>query len=144
MRARQQPVCVVFGAAEGFGVLLEVGSSNPGARRAFTSEWNWLSNVDEFTDTVSAACSFSADTEVVLADGSVKAISEAVVSEWVIAQYPISGEGGARRVTASLPHTDWLFTLQVTVQVGSGQGPVVKSWCNTSRGCWPCLRAVSV
>ena len=57
--------------------------------------------------------SFSADTLVLLADGTRRPISEIVVGDMVLATDPITGEIGAREVTAVLPHQDTLLDLVV-------------------------------
>jgi RHS repeat-associated protein len=60
------------------------------------------------------ACSFSAETRVLMADGSTKPISEVEVGDEVWATDPESGESGARTVEAELPHTDQLLTLETS------------------------------
>ena len=56
--------------------------------------------------------SFSADTGVLLADGSVKPISE--VGDEVWATDPETGESAAREVTAVWPHDDLLVELETS------------------------------
>ncbi|WP_170863295.1 polymorphic toxin-type HINT domain-containing protein [Micromonospora sediminimaris] len=58
-------------------------------------------------------CSFSGDTEVLLADGSSKPISEVRVGDEVEATDPETGERGDRRVTHLWVHDDDLHTLEV-------------------------------
>ena len=57
--------------------------------------------------------SFSADTEVLLANGTTLAISEVEVGDLVWAHDPQSGEAGARAVTAIWPHEDTLVEFEV-------------------------------
>ena len=65
---------------------------------------------------VGAACSFSADTEVLMADGTTKPISEIEVGDWVLAEDPETGRtrstrgeapvGAPRMVCAMMSHQD--------------------------------------
>jgi RHS repeat-associated protein len=59
-------------------------------------------------------CSFSAETEVLMADGSTEPISEVEVGDEVLATDPETGETGVRRVDAELPHVDQLLTLETS------------------------------
>ena len=61
--------------------------------------------------------SFSADTHVLMADGSTKPIGAIVLGELVWAHEPETGVSGARAVLAVWPHEDWL--LEFTVEGGS-------------------------
>jgi hypothetical protein len=61
-----------------------------------------------------AACSFSGDTSVLMANGTRKPISEVEEGDYVYATDPESGEAGAREVIAALPHTDQLLTLRTS------------------------------
>ena len=57
--------------------------------------------------------SFSADTEVLLADGTAIAIADVVVGDVVFAHDPETGVSGAREVLATWPHTDTLVEFEV-------------------------------
>ena len=57
--------------------------------------------------------SFSADTEVLMADGTTKPISEIEVGDVVWALDPESGVEGERTVTGVWPHYDWLLNFAV-------------------------------
>ena len=57
--------------------------------------------------------SFSADTEVLLADGTAIAIADVVVGDVVFAHDPETGQAGAREVLATWPHTDTLVEFEV-------------------------------
>jgi RHS repeat-associated protein len=56
-------------------------------------------------------CSFDADTQVVMADGTTKPISEIKVGDRVLAADPETGERGARTVTAVMAHQDTVLEL---------------------------------
>jgi hypothetical protein len=58
--------------------------------------------------------SFGGDTRVLMADGSTKPISEIEVGDEVMATDPDTGETGSREVTATLPHSDQLLSLELT------------------------------
>jgi RHS repeat-associated protein len=60
-----------------------------------------------------AYCSFSADTEVLMADGTTKPISEIKIGDQVLATDPENGERGARTVTALWIHNDTLIDLKI-------------------------------
>ncbi|TDB77554.1 polymorphic toxin-type HINT domain-containing protein [Micromonospora sp. KC723] len=60
---------------------------------------------------IKAACSFSGDTEVLMADGSRKAISKIEVGDEVLAADPETGESGHRKVTKLWVHEDQLYVL---------------------------------
>ncbi len=60
-----------------------------------------------------AVCSFSAVTAVVMADGSLKAIADVEVGDYVLAEDPETGERGPRRVTHLWEHDDTLVDLEV-------------------------------
>ncbi len=64
-------------------------------------------------DDLARACSFSAETEVLMADGTTKPISQIAVGDWVLAEDPETGERGARRVTALWVHPDTLVDLEI-------------------------------
>jgi hypothetical protein len=64
--------------------------------------------------TAGACRSFSADTDVLMADGTRKPISEVQVGDMVLATDPETGETGPRRVAATMPHTDQLLTLRTS------------------------------
>ncbi|MGI5146327.1 polymorphic toxin-type HINT domain-containing protein [Plantactinospora sp. CA-294935] len=62
---------------------------------------------------VTAFCSFSGDTRVLMADGSTKAISEIRPGDKVVAADPETGEQGAREVTRVWVHEDAVVRLEV-------------------------------
>jgi restriction endonuclease fold toxin 2 of polymorphic toxin system/pretoxin HINT domain-containing protein len=62
-------------------------------------------------DRASAACSFSGETLVLMADGTKKPISRVRVGELVAATDPESGERSARRVTRVWVHEDRLMPI---------------------------------
>jgi len=66
--------------------------------------------------TAALACSFSAETEVVMADGTTKPISEVEVGDEVLAVDPETEQRGARRVLNLFVHDDTLVDLNI----GSG------------------------
>jgi RHS repeat-associated protein len=57
--------------------------------------------------------SFGGETRVLMADGSTKPISEIEVGDEVIAQDPVSGERGTRRVSRLWVHDDDLVRLEI-------------------------------
>jgi RHS repeat-associated protein len=65
----------------------------------------------------SKPCSFAAGTEVLMADGTTKPISEVEVGNQVLASDPETGETGPRTVTAVVVHDDNL--LQLSTEDGS-------------------------
>jgi hypothetical protein len=65
-------------------------------------------------DVIGAACSFSGETRVLMANGTRKPISEVKEGDYVYATDPQSGESGPREVIATLPHTDQLLTLRTS------------------------------
>ncbi|HQY32214.1 MAG TPA: polymorphic toxin-type HINT domain-containing protein, partial [Thermomicrobiales bacterium] len=62
-------------------------------------------------EAVAAACSFSGDTEVLMADGSHKAISKINLGDKVLAEDPEAGSSRGEDVTAVWVHKDTLVTL---------------------------------
>lgn len=60
---------------------------------------------------VNAACSFSGDTEVLMADGSTKPIKDVHVGEQIEATDPETGETGGRTVAAVWHHPDVVLDL---------------------------------
>ncbi len=58
-------------------------------------------------------CSFSGETEVLMADGTTKPISEVEVGDFVLAEDPESGERGAREVTHLWGHQDTIIDLEI-------------------------------
>ncbi|WP_430791339.1 RHS repeat-associated core domain-containing protein [Actinoplanes sp. G11-F43] len=60
-----------------------------------------------------AACSFSGDTAVLLADGTTKPLSEVEVGDEVLATDPETGEQGPRKVEKVWVHNDDLYVLDV-------------------------------
>ena len=64
-------------------------------------------------DLAGAACSFSAATTVVMADGTRKAISEIEVGDYVLAEDPETGERGPRRTTHVWEHEDTVVDLEI-------------------------------
>ena len=59
------------------------------------------------------ACSFSGETEVLMADGTTKPISEVRVGDLVLAEDPETGERGAREVTHLWVHEDTIIDLGI-------------------------------
>ncbi|MFV2022030.1 polymorphic toxin-type HINT domain-containing protein, partial [Micromonospora sp. LOL_023] len=59
------------------------------------------------------ACSFSGDTEVLMADGATKPIEDITVGDTVMATDPETGEEGPREVTHLWIHDDHLVNLTV-------------------------------
>jgi RHS repeat-associated protein len=64
-------------------------------------------------DLVGAACSFSGETRVLMADGTTKPISEIEVGDEVLAYDPETGERGPRRVIHLWVHEDTLLELEL-------------------------------
>ena len=60
-----------------------------------------------------AACSFSGETRVLMADGTTKAIKDIRVGDLVLATNPETGEQGARRVANLWVHEDQVAGLQM-------------------------------
>jgi len=58
-------------------------------------------------------CSFSGETEVLMADGTTKPISEIEIGDFVLAEDPETGERGARQVTQLWVHEDSLVDLEI-------------------------------
>ncbi|WP_432959299.1 RHS repeat-associated core domain-containing protein [Micromonospora haikouensis] len=61
----------------------------------------------------SGSCSFAGDTNVLLADGTVKPIKEIKIGDEVLATDPVTGEQGPRTVTHLWIHEDELVALSV-------------------------------
>jgi RHS repeat-associated protein len=61
--------------------------------------------------TAKGSCSFDGDTEVLMADGTTKPISEIEVGDQVLAVDPETGQRGARYVITVLPHADSVLEL---------------------------------
>ncbi len=64
-------------------------------------------------DDLARACSFSAGTEVLMAEGATKPISQIEIGDWVLAEDPETGDRGARRVTKLWVHEDTLVDLEI-------------------------------
>ena len=64
-------------------------------------------------DLLGAACSFAGETEVLLADGTTKPISEIEVGDMVLAEDPETGERGPREVTHLWVHQDTIIDLEI-------------------------------
>jgi RHS repeat-associated protein len=60
-----------------------------------------------------ALCSFDAETPILMADGTTKAISEVHIGDWMLATDPVTGESGPRQVTHASAHDDVLIDLQL-------------------------------
>ena len=58
-------------------------------------------------------CSFSAETEVLMADGTTKPISEIEVGDWVLAEDPATIERGPREVTRLWLHQDTIIDFEI-------------------------------
>ena len=65
------------------------------------------------TSALGKLCSFSGETEVLMADGTTKPISEIDVGDWVLAEDPETGERGAREVTHLWVHQDTIIDLGI-------------------------------
>ncbi len=61
----------------------------------------------------SRRCSFSGETEVLMADGTTKPISQVKVGDFVLAEDPETGERGAREVTHLWIHQDTIIDLEI-------------------------------
>ncbi|MEV4283405.1 polymorphic toxin-type HINT domain-containing protein [Actinoplanes xinjiangensis] len=57
--------------------------------------------------------SFDGDTQVLMADGSTKKISELRVGDWVLATDPETGESGPRQIKATWVHDDDLYVMNI-------------------------------
>ena len=68
-----------------------------------------LDEAEEIFASVCRANSFSADTHVVLADGTTTHIADVAVGDHVLAWDLDTGTAVSREVAATLPHTDWLL-----------------------------------
>lgn len=77
------------------------------------SAWNPGSGARSTTGVTGAACSFSAGTGVLMADGTVKPIAFVKVGDHVYAADPETGEQGAREVTHLWVHEDVLVDLRI-------------------------------
>jgi hypothetical protein len=62
-------------------------------------------------DSARAACSFSGETHVLMADGTTKPISELKPGDKVLATDPETGEQGPREITDTFVHDDYLIDL---------------------------------
>jgi hypothetical protein len=77
----------------------------------------WTADLEGSLDDVAGAlCSFSAETEVVMGDGTTKPISKIEIGDQVLAEDPETGERGARTVTQLWIHDDTLVDLAVDGQ----------------------------
>ncbi len=100
----------------GFATLLTLGNEARAVLRGGRGAVNRLAG---------AVCSFSAGTEVLMADQKTKPISEVGVGDWVYAWDPETGEEGPRQVTHTWEHTDVLYDLRVEggILVGTEDHP---------------------
>jgi len=73
-----------------------------------------LSKLEDLRAAGRRACSFSADTRVLMADGTTKPISQVEPGDVVLAVDPVTGMRSAQVVTAVWVHQDTLIALQVT------------------------------
>jgi RHS repeat-associated protein len=62
---------------------------------------------------IGRACSFDGETEVLMADGTTKPISQIKVGDMVLAEDPETGERGPRTVTRLWVHEDTLINLEI-------------------------------
>ena len=71
--------------------------------------------MDELNDLRKVSCfrSFAANTYVLLADGTTKAISDFKIGDVVLAEDPITGKRGGRQVTHVWVHQDTLVDLEM-------------------------------
>jgi Pretoxin HINT domain len=83
------------------------------ARGASTTRPSRSVATNKVDDVIGAACSFSAETRVLMADGTTKPISEIEVGDEVLAYDPESGERGSREVTHLWVHQDALVDLEI-------------------------------
>ena len=67
--------------------------------------------LDDLIDMGRAACSFTGDTKVLMADGTLKPIRDVEVGDMVRAADPVTNESSTRRVTAVFVHKDDLLDL---------------------------------
>lgn len=72
-----------------------------------------LRAIDEVADAAKAACSFSGDIRILMADGTARAIKDVKVGDAVLATDPETDEQGPRRVTHLWIHEDDLFDLKI-------------------------------
>lgn len=93
----------VGGSAE--GCLWLLGNFFPGAKVGKA--------IDDVADAGKAACSFTGDTRVLMADGTTKPIRDVRPGDRVKATDPETGETGARTVTAVTRHLDTVVDLVV-------------------------------
>ncbi|MDP9793375.1 RHS repeat-associated protein [Catenuloplanes nepalensis] len=115
-----------FKKGEYFGAGIEIVGMIPVGKAAKALKVvDWLRGIgkgteaaDDAADVAGASCrafnSFSADTSVLMADGSTKPISEIRVGDLVHAEDPLTGEVGAHRVTGVWAHEDDLVDLRLT------------------------------
>lgn len=89
------------GSIEGCGWLL--ANFIPGSKG--------LKAVDEAAGAGKAACSFTGDTEVLMADGTRKPIEDVDVGDLVLAVDPVTGRRTPRAVTAVIVHDDTVVDL---------------------------------
>jgi hypothetical protein len=123
MNVQRAQGCVELAEASGWGYAIgycgtQVAGDVVGAVGGVTGVRSVLSNTrrlglrgDPFD--VRHLCSFSAETEVVMADGTTKPISEVEVGDWVLAEDPETGQRGARRVLNLFVHDDTLVDLGI-------------------------------
>jgi hypothetical protein len=83
------------------------------AWNAVTSFRGQQKRANKIIDAVENACSFSGDTEVLMADGTRKPISDVEPGDRVLATDPETGEQSAQTVTAVWVHEDTLVDLEV-------------------------------
>lgn len=86
---------------------------------AVTSRLPAVRSVSRVGRTAGRACSFTGDTEVLMADGSTKPISEVQAGDQVYAADPETGESGARAVTRTWLHRDTVVDLELAAGVVS-------------------------
>ena len=80
---------------------------------AVTSRLPAVRSVSRVGRTAGGFCSFSGDTEVLMADGSSKPISEVEAGDRVYAADPETGESGTRAVTRTWLHRDTVVDLDL-------------------------------
>jgi RHS repeat-associated protein len=99
------------------GEWSEAGLSAASFASVYVS-YRGLRSLDELAEVPEAAAracrSFSADTEVLMADGNRKAIANVREGDVVLATDPATGERGPREVVDTLPHTDRLLILKTS------------------------------
>ena len=108
---------IQWGAAIGCGLDIgTLGSSSAvkgTAGEAAEGGLRWLDDLFSGGTRVCGLRSFSADTEVLMADGTTKPIAEIEIGDMVLAYDPETGERGPREVTHLWVHQDQMLDLDL-------------------------------